>query len=675
MFIHGRTKTGPCSRDPWNDSHLSNDYNNATCYGTCSYTPATNSDFSEFQLQDHLSVPHIAWNISLSLWNIFCTTMATIAAAHLVTGHGSETKANLPQVRLRTHSGSRSVKILHKHQTVRSISNSVSVKAASIVTPSPASNVVSGDVPGMNLVFIGAEVGPWSKTGGLGDVLGGLPPAMAARGHRVMTVSPRYDQYKDAWDTSVLVEITVGDRVETVRFFHCYKRGVDRVFVDHPSFLEKVWGKTGSKVYGPIAGTDYEDNQLRFTLLCLAALEAPRVLNLNSSSNFSGPYGEDVVFIANDWHTALLPCYLKSIYKPMGIYATAKVAFCIHNIAYQGRFGFSEFARLNLPDEFKGSFDFIDGYEEPVVGRKINWMKAAVLESDRVLTVSPFYAQELVSGVERGVELDNVIRKTGITGIINGMDVQEWNPATDKYIDINYDATTVTSAKPLLKEALQAEVGLPVDRNVPLIGFIGRLEEQKGSDILVAAIEQLVESNVQILILGTGKKSFEKEIEMLEVLYPDQCRGVAKFNVPLAHQIIAGADFMLIPSRFEPCGLIQLHAMRYGTVPICASTGGLVDTVKEGYTGFQMGAFHVECDRIDPADVAALVKTVLRALAMYGTAAFREMILSGMDQDLSWKGPARLWEKVLLSLGVAGSEPGMEGEEIAPQAKENIATP
>ncbi|XP_048230632.1 granule-bound starch synthase 1, chloroplastic/amyloplastic [Ricinus communis] len=572
-----------------------------------------------------------------------------------------------------THNGLRSVNMVDKLQ-MRSLATKAGKKVPSAVQKDrPSCSIVCGQ--GMNLVFVGAEVGPWSKTGGLGDVLGGLPPALAARGHRVMTVSPRYDQYKDAWDTCVLVEITVGDRVETIRFFHCYKRGVDRVFVDHPMFLEKVWGKTGSKIYGPTAGLDYKDNQLRFSLLCLAALEAPRVLNLNSNKNFSGPYGEDVVFVANDWHTALLPCYLKAMYKPHGLYKNAKVAFCIHNIAYQGRFAFSDFSLLNLPDQFKSSFDFIDGYDKPVNGRKINWMKAGVLESDRVLTVSPYYAEEVISGVERGVELDNIIRKTGISGIINGMDVQEWNPATDKYIGINYDATTVTEAKPLLKEALQAEVGLPVDRNIPLIGFIGRLEEQKGSDILVAAISQLAKYNVQIVILGTGKKAFEKQIEQLEVLYPDKCRGVAKFNVPLAHMIIAGADFMLIPSRFEPCGLIQLHAMRYGTVPIVASTGGLVDTVNEGYTGFQMGAFHVECDRVDPADVAAVVRTVVRALATYATAALKEMVLNCMAQDFSWKGPARLWEKMLLGLEVAGSEPGIEGEEIAPLAKENVATP
>ncbi|XP_019431273.1 PREDICTED: granule-bound starch synthase 1, chloroplastic/amyloplastic-like [Lupinus angustifolius] len=528
---------------------------------------------------------------------------------------------------------------------------------------------------GMNLVFVGTEVGPWSKTGGLGDILGGLPPALAGNGHRVMTVSPRYDQYQDAWDTSVLVEIKVADKIETVRFFHCYKRGVDRVFVDHPMFLEKVWGKTGSKLYGPKAGVDYEDNQLRFSLLCQAALEAPKVLSLNNSKYFSGPYGEDVIFVANDWHTALLPCYLKSMYKSRGIYKNAKVAFCIHNIAYQGRHAFSDFSLLNLPNEFKSSFDFIDGHVKPVKGRKINWMKAGILESDRVLTVSPYYAKELVSGEERGVELDNIIRATGITGIINGMDNREWSPVTDRYIDVHYDATTVTEAKFLLKEALQAEVGLPVDRDIPVIGFIGRLEEQKGSDILVEAIPEFIDQNVQIIVLGTGKKTMENQIKQLEVLYPENARGVAKFNGPLAHKINAGADFIVIPSRFEPCGLVQLHAMPYGTVPIVSSTGGLVDTVKEGFTGFHTGAFNVECEAVDPDDVDKLATTIKRALLTYGTHALKEMIQNCMAQDFSWKGPAKQWEKVLLSLGVTGSEPGIDGEEIAPLAKENVATP
>ncbi|CAK9167462.1 unnamed protein product [Ilex paraguariensis] len=611
--------------------------------------------------------------------------MATVTASHFVSrsSHvssgatlGSENKTNLAQIALRNHTvahnGLRSLSMLDMLEK-KTKARQARRKEVKTQSNRPSGTIICGI--GMNIIFVAAEVGPWSKTGGLGDVLGGLPPAMAANGHRVMTVSPRYDQYKDAWDTCVIVEIRVGDTIETVRFFHCYKRGVDRVFVDHPIFLEKVWGKTGAKVYGPKAGNDYQDNQLRFSLLCLAALEAPRVLNLNSNKYFSGPYGEDVVFVANDWHTAPLPCYLKSIYQSRGMYTTAKVVFCIHNIAYQGRFAFSDFALLNLPDQFKSSFDFIDGYEKPVKGRKINWMKAGILESDRVLTVSPYYAQELVSSVEKGVELDTIIRKTGCTGIVNGMDTQEWNPAMDKYIDVNFDITTVMEAKPLLKEALQAEVGLPVDRNIPLIGFIGRLEEQKGSDILVAAIPKFINMNVQIVILGTGKKNFEEQIEQLEILYPEKARGIAKFNVPLAHKIIASADFMLIPSRFEPCGLIQLHAMRYGTPCICPLTGGLADTVKDGYTGFHMDAFSVECDTVDPADVIKIVTTVARALANFGTLALAEMIRNCMIQDFSWKGPAKNWELILLSLGVSGSEPGIEGDEIAPLAKENVATP
>ncbi|XP_073012426.1 granule-bound starch synthase 1, chloroplastic/amyloplastic-like [Typha latifolia] len=574
------------------------------------------------------------------------------------TYHGLRSQNAVDLLRMRTNSGATS-----KH----------SKKSSGSANRRPWTRVICGK--GMNLVFVGAEMAPWSKTGGLGDVLGGLPPAMAANGHRVMAISPRYDQYKDAWDTNVSIELKVGDKYETVRFFHCYKRGVDRVFVDHPSFLEKVWGKTGGKIYGPATGTDYQDNQLRFSILCQAALEAPRILNLNSSEYFSGPYGEDVLFIANDWHTGLLPCYLKTMYQSHGIYANAKVAFCIHNIAYQGRFSRADFELLNLPDSFKSSFDFIDGYEKPVKGRKINWMKAGVLESDRALTVSPYYAQELLSGVDRGVELDNILRMTGITGIVNGMDVNEWNPLTDKYISINYDAKTVMEAKPLNKEALQAEVGLPVNQDIPVIVFIGRLEEQKGSDILAAAIPEIVDENVQVIILGTGKKQLERQLESLEEMFPDKVRAVMKFNAPLAHQMMAGGDIIVIPSRFEPCGLIQLQGMQYGIPPACSSTGGLVDTVKEGETGFHMGPFAVECDVVDPADAKKIVTTVKRALKVVGTPAFEEMIQNCMAQDLSWKGPAKQWETFLLSLEVAGSEEGIDGEEIAPLAKENVAAP
>lgn len=534
---------------------------------------------------------------------------------------------------------------------------------------------------GMNIVFVSSEVSPWSKTGGLGDVLGGLPAALAARGHRVMTIAPRYDQYRDAWDTEQTVSVPVGEGVENVRFFHTYKRGVDRVFVDHPLFLAKVWGKTGSKIYGETTGTDYEDNQMRFSLFCQAAIEAPRRLDLKSSDTWSGPYGEDIIFVANDWHSALVPVYLKHKYQPAGMYKNAKVALCTHNIAYQGRFARDDFSRLNLPAYVLKDFAFEDGYSKPVKGPKINWLKAGFLNADLNLTVSPNYATEMVSGPALGVELDNVIKQVGgMRGIINGMDVQEWDPMADKFLDIKYDATSI-SKKSILKEALQAEVGLPVDPKAPLFAFIGRLEEQKGSDILEEAIPKIVAAcpKAQIVVLGTGKKSLEKPLEKLEDTFPDNCRGIIRFDTALAHLMTAGADFMLVPSRFEPCGLIQLHAMRYGTVPVVASTGGLVDTVVEGTTGYQMGAMDVDCDAVDPKDVAKVVNGVKRAVADFGTPKFDRMRQNCMAQDLSWKGPSLAWEETLLQLATSrvtiGSKGLGSGDEIGPKAKENVATP
>ncbi|ONL92430.1 Granule-bound starch synthase 1 chloroplastic/amyloplastic [Zea mays] len=237
------------------------------------------------------------------------------------------------------------------------------------------------------------------------------------------------------------------------------------------------------------------------------------------------------------------------MYKSNGIYKNAKVAFCIHNIAYQGRFARADFDLLNLPDSFLPSFDFIDGHVKPVLGRKINWMKTGIVESDLVLTVSPHYVKELTYGPDKGVELDGVLRTKPLEiGIVNGMDVYEWDPSTDKYTSVKYDATTVTEAKALNKERLQAEVGLPVDSSIPVIVFVGRLEEQKGSDILIAAIPEFVGENVQIIVLGTGKKKMEEELMQLEVKYPNIARGIAKFNVPLAHMMFAGSDFIIVPN-------------------------------------------------------------------------------------------------------------------------------
>lgn len=527
----------------------------------------------------------------------------------------------------------------------------------------------------MKIVFISAEVAPWSKTGGLGDVVGGLPIALAARGHNVMTIAPRFDQYEDAWDTSVTASV---DGKE-VRFFHTNKKGVDRVWVDHPSFLAKVWGKTGAKLYGDKSGADFADNQERFALFCKAAIEALRCLPFSP--------GEDCLVVANDWHSALVPVLIKKKYQPAGQFGATKTAFCVHNIAFQGRFWDKDWPMLGLDDSMKSVFDFADGYPEvfdetnpaPEMGApatakgpfgKINWMKAGFLTADRLLTVSPNYAREVSGDADKGVELDHVIRQAGgIEGIVNGMDLTDWSPKTDKFLDVKYDKTTVVAGKAAAKAALQADVGLPVDPSVPVFGFIGRLEEQKGVDILLAAIPKFIEANkCQVVILGTGKKTLEAAVKKLSDKYPSKCAGVVKFSTPTAHMICGGADFMVVPSRFEPCGLIQMQAMSYGTVPLVASTGGLVDTVKEGVTGFHMGAFNP--DDLDPADAEAIAATVATACSTYGTAKYGEMSYKCIAQDLSWDEPAKKWEAVLTEMKYGGGS-----HEPQTQAKNSVQTP
>ncbi|CEF98412.1 Glycosyl transferase, family 1 [Ostreococcus tauri] len=526
----------------------------------------------------------------------------------------------------------------------------------------------------MKIVFVSAECSPWSKTGGLGDVVGSLPVELAKRGHKVMTVSPRYDQYAGAWDTSVHVE-ALG---KSVGFFHEKKQGVDRIFVDHPDFLAKVWGKTGSKLYGEKSGHDFADNQERFAMFCHAALKAPMALT-------DLGYGEDVIFVANDWHSALVPVILNKVLKPAGMFAKAKCAMTIHNIAFQGRFFPQPMSKYGLPEDAADDFFFEDGYSKVYdentpakeqgkedfdgkIYRKVNWLKAGFMNSDRNLTVSENYAKEIASSKAKGVELDHVIREFGMEGIVNGMDPAEWNPAKDKFIDVPYDKTTVVEGKAAAKQALQAEVGLPLDPTAPVFGYIGRLEEQKGCDIMFEAVPKLLKAvpNAQVVILGTGKKVMETALEKLDAAEPN-CAGVVKFSAPLAHFINAGADFLMVPSRFEPCGLIQLHAMQYGTVPIVSSTGGLVDTVKEGVTGYHMGA--MDADDLLPADVDAMVETCASAAADFSTPLYKKMSATCISQDLTWAEPAKKWEGVLEEMYFGTPETTKKAEVVVPIAK------
>uniref|UniRef100_A0A7S0MWB4 Starch synthase, chloroplastic/amyloplastic n=1 Tax=Pyramimonas obovata TaxID=1411642 RepID=A0A7S0MWB4_9CHLO len=554
-----------------------------------------------------------------------------------------------------------------RRATVRALANQIVAEATKETA------VKKADKP-MNIVFVSTEVAPWSKTGGLGDVVGSLPEELVKRGHKVMSVSPRYDQYKGAWDTSVTTNV-IG---EDIRFFHEKKKGVDRVFVDSPLFLAKVWGKTGSKLYGLKSGSDFENNAKRFAVLNHAAFEAQKLLPFG--------YGEDVVFVANDWHTGLAPVILKTVYQAKGEFTKAKCAFVVHNIAFQGRFWYEEgaLAELGIPEEAHSKFYFEDGYptvfsentpaeEDEIAPKKVggtfkkfNWMKAAFNFADKNLTVSPNYAEEIMSGADKGVEMDEIINEVGgIEGILNGMDPAEWNPSKDKYLDMPYDEETVTEGKAAAKASLQAEAGLPVDPTAPLFGYIGRLEEQKGVDIMLKAVQKLG-PDAQVIILGTGKAKYEKVLKTLK----GNAVGVAKFSAPLAHMINAGADFLLVPSRFEPCGLIQLHAMAYGTVPVVSSTGGLVDTVKEGVTGFHIGA--MDPDELVEEDVDAMVATIERACVVYKTPAYPAMVKACIGQDLTWKEPAKKWEGVLEELFFGKAESSTTKKEAVQKPTEKV---
>ncbi|CAI5497885.1 unnamed protein product [Closterium sp. Naga37s-1] len=431
----------------------------------------------------------------------------------------------------------------------------------------------------MSIVFVASEVAPYSKTGGLADVVGSLPVALAARGHRVMVVAPRYMNgvtdklYAGAFDMQCRIKCFCFEGAHEVAFFHEFRDGVDFVFVDHPSYH-----RPGTP-YGDQNGT-FGDNQFRFTLLCHAACEAPLQLELGGFT-----YGEKVLFIANDWHAGLLPVLVASNYRPHGVYKDARTILAIHNLSHQGVEPGYTFGSLGVPGDWYGALEWVfpewARKHELDKGEAVNILKGAIVTADRIVTVSPGYAWEITT-VEGGWGLDGLLRGRSfvLNGVTNGVDVVDWNPATDKHIPSQYTAADM-AGKAACKAALQQELGLPVRPDVPLIGFIGRLDWQKGPDVIQAGVPELMTDDVQFIMLGSGDAEYESWMAWAESEYRDKFRGWVGFSVPVAHRMTAGCDILLMPSRFEPCGLNQLYAMRYGTIPVVHATGGLRDTVQD----------------------------------------------------------------------------------------------
>ncbi|KAM3247697.1 soluble starch synthase 1, chloroplastic/amyloplastic [Capsicum annuum] len=498
-----------------------------------------------------------------------------------------------------------------------------------------------------NIIFVTAEAAPYSKTGGLGDVCGSLPMALAARGHRVMVVSPMYltggpsdEKYANAVDLDMRATVHCFGDAQEVAFYHEYRAGVDWVFVDHPSYH-----RPGTP-YGDIYGA-FGDNQFRFTLLCHAACEAPLVLPLGGFT-----YGEKCLFLANDWHASLVPLLLAAKYRPHGVYKDARSIVAIHNIAHQGVEPAATYKNLGLPPEWYGALEWIFPNWARVhaldTGETVNVLKGAIAVADRILTVSQGYSWEITTP-EGGYGLHELLssRQSVLNGITNGIDINDWNPLTDEHIASHYSINDL-SGKVQCKTALQKELGLPIRPDCPLIGFIGRLDYQKGVDIILSAIPELMQDDVQFVMLGSGEKQYEDWMRHTENLFKDKFRAWVGFNVPVSHRITAGCDILLMPSRFEPCGLNQLYAMRYGTIPVVHSTGGLRDTVKDFHPYAQEGNGDGTGWTFSPLSSEKLLDTLKVAIGTCTEhkSSWEGLMKRGMERDYSWENAAIQYEQV-----------------------------
>ncbi|CAO2047516.1 unnamed protein product [Urochloa humidicola] len=486
----------------------------------------------------------------------------------------------------------------------------------------------------MNIVVVASECAPFCKTGGLGDVVGALPKALARRGHRVMVVIPRYGEYAEARDLGVRRRYRVAGQDSEVTYFHSYIDGVDFVFIEAPPFRHR---------HNDIYGGQRLDVLKRMILFCKAAVEVPWYAPCGGTV-----YGDgNLVFIANDWHTALLPVYLKAYYRDNGLMQYARSILVIHNIAHQGRGPVDDFFTFDLPEHYIDHFKLYD----PVGGDHSNVFTAGLKMADRVVTVSSGYLWELKT-LEGGWGLHDIINQNDwkLQGIVNGIDTREWNPAVDVHLHsdgyTNYTFDTLDTGKRQCKEALQRQLGLEVRDDVPLIGFIGRLDHQKGVDIIADAIHWIAGQDVQLVMLGTGRPDLEELLHRCEAEHGGKVRAWVGFSVPMAHRITAGADVLLMPSRFEPCGLNQLYAMAYGTVPVVHAVGGLRDTVAP-FDPFADAGLGWTFDRAEANRMIDALGHCLNTYRNYKES-WRGLQARGMAQDLSWDRAAQLYEDVLV---------------------------
>ncbi len=474
----------------------------------------------------------------------------------------------------------------------------------------------------MRVLFVSSEVAPWSKTGGLGDVSGALPAALAARGHEVVVVTPLYGGVDPAAHRLERLGVTVHARGESAVLLGAALGGAKVFLLEH----ERFFGSRRSP-YGD-GGSDYPDNAQRFAFLSRAALDVPRALS----------FEPDIVHL-HDWPAALGAWILRHELADRPWARRARAVFTIHNLAYQGVFPKEVIPALGLPwDVFR--YEAMEFYDQ------LNFMKAGLVFSDAVTTVSPTYAREILTP-EHGCALDTVLRHRArqLTGILNGIDDVAWDPSRDPHLPVHFSRKDL-SGKAGCKSALQRELSLAHRREVPIVAMVGRLAEQKGLDMVAAALPRLLDLDLQLVMLGSGRPDYEALFRDAARASPDRMAVRLGFDEGLAHRIEAGADVFLMPSRFEPCGLNQLYSLRYGTLPVVRAAGGLEDSVKDydgvrSGTGFKFRPYHPD----------AMMTALRRALDVYrDAAAWRGLVERAMAEDFSWAKSAELYEGVFAAL-------------------------
>jgi starch synthase len=475
----------------------------------------------------------------------------------------------------------------------------------------------------MKIVHAASEMFPYVKTGGLADVVGSLATTLAGHDHEVAVFLPGYREVIDH-ELATRAERRLHLRIEMGDVFYT---GEVRVFSPQKNLTvylicrEEFFDRRG--LYGT-GERDYEDNHHRFIFFCKGVVETLRLAELHA----------DIVH-THDWQTGLTPLLLRYAERRHGVTLAPKTVFTIHNIAFQGVFPMRSFYRTNLPGELM-SIDGIEFYGQ------MNMMKGGILFSDRVTTVSPRYAQEILTP-EFGCGLDGVVqaRAEDLSGLINGIDPAQWDPATDALLPANFSAADLTG-KTVCRAELLRRHGFDPSFTGPVFGMVCRLTEQKGLDLVLANWDFFVGQNCRLVVLGSGERRYEDALRDLAAAYPKKIAFSARRDEAASHLIEAGSDFFLMPSLFEPCGLNQMYSQVYGTVPIVSRVGGLVDTVSDVSDHPQTGT-GLMC--VPTAD--GLSHALQRATKLFADqTSYVAVQQRGMARDFSWESAAKAYEKL-----------------------------